>query len=306
MFKAAYIKLHESGKLALLASEAHEALKECSICPRDCRVNRVEEEVGFCGIGSRGIVSSAHPHFGEEAPLVGQYGSGTIFFSSCNLRCIFCQNYEISHLIEGRPSSSRELAAMMIQLQDTGCHNINLVTPTHVVPQILAALVEAVEMGLKVPIVYNTGGYDLVKTLKLLEDVVDIYMPDIKFHDSKIANYFAGAPDYPEVSKATVMEMHRQVGDLIVDEHGVAKRGLLVRHLLMPNDYAGTREIMRFLAQKVSKNTYVNIMDQYHPYGEIKKYPEMLSLITREEFEKALEVAREEGITRFDKVIYRR
>ncbi len=305
MFEPAYLNLYKTGELAKRAEEAHQILKDCRLCPRDCGINRLEE-VGYCKVGVRAIVSSSHPHFGEEAPLVGQNGSGTIFFSSCNLRCIFCQNYEISHLMEGRKVSSRDLAGMMVGLQEMGCHNINFVTPSHVVPQILSGLVEAIEMGLNLPLVYNTGGYDLVSTLKLLDGVIDIYMPDLKFDDEKISNQFSCSPDYPEVSKAAVVEMHRQVGDLFIDDRGVAKRGLLVRHLLMPKGYAGTRGIMRFLAQQISKNTYVNIMDQYHPYGEIKKYPGLMGWITRDQFEEAIEIARQEGISRFDKVYSRR
>lgn len=298
----AYIKLQQTGELAKRAAQAHELLRECRLCPRDCGVDRLEGELGFCKIGERAQVASVHPHFGEEAPLVGQYGSGTIFFTSCNLKCVFCQNYEISHLMEGREVSTKELASMMIQLQDMGCHNINYVTPSHVVPQILAGLVEAVDMGLRIPLVYNTGGYDSIFTLKLLDGVINIYMPDIKFNDSDASKRYCTAPDYPEISKTAVSEMHKQVGDLHTDEAGVAKCGLLVRHLVMPNDLAGTRGIMKFLAQEVSTNTYVNIMDQYRPCGEARKHPELMKRISGKDFDEVMRIAREEGLSRFDKV----
>jgi putative pyruvate formate lyase activating enzyme len=251
-------------------------------------------------IGELSMVSSYSPHFGEEAPLVGRYGSGTIFIASCNLGCVFCQNYDISHLREGREVSLEVLAHMMIELQEMGCHNINFVTPTHVVPQILGALPHAIKQGLCIPLVYNTSGYDSVATIKLLDKVFDIYMPDMKFADSDVAKRLCNAEDYPGIVMAAIKEMHNQVGDLETDEGGIAFRGLLVRHLVMPEGLAGTRKIMRFLAKEISNNTYVNIMDQYRPCGEAYHFPPIDGRITCEEFDEAKMIAREEGINRLD------
>ena len=300
MFQPAYINLYKTGKLLERIEKAQNLLKECQICPRRCKVNRLENKMGLCKVGRLSKVSSYNPHFGEELPLVGMHGSGTIFITSCNLGCVFCQNYEISHLGEGFEVSSERFAQMMIELQNMGCHNINFVTPTHVVPQILEALLIAVREGLKIPLVYNTGGYDLVETLELLEGVFDIYMPDFKFSDSEVAARLCKARDYPQVAMKAIKEMHRQVGDLVVDERGIAERGLIVRHLIMPNGLAGTRKVMQFLVQKISSNTYVNIMDQYHPCGLAHTYSEINRRISLEEFENALQIAREEGLHRLD------
>ncbi len=247
------------------------------------------------------MVSSFNPHFGEEDPLVGTGGSGTIFMTNCNLLCVFCQNWEISHQGEGSEVSSKNLAGMMLQLQRLGCHNINFVSPTHVVPQILDALAYAVEDGLNVPLIYNTGGYDSVETLKLLEGIFDIYMPDFKFRDTEMARRYLKAQDYPERAGDAIREMHRQVGDLTLDDKGIAQRGVLLRHLVMPGGVADTREIMRFVANEISANTYVNIMDQYHPCGNAAKYPPLDRRITHDEYEEALRAARDEGIGRFDR-----
>lgn len=254
--------------------------------------------MGVCKVGKLPKVSSYNPHFGEESPLVGTHGSGTIFITSCNLGCVFCQNYDISHLGEGYEVSFERFAQMMIELQNMGCHNINFVTPTHVVPQILEALPIAIRDGLKIPLVYNTGGYDFVETLQLLEGVFDIYMPDFKFFDNDVAAKLCKARDYPQVVMKAIKEMHRQVGDLVLNEHGIAERGLIVRHLIMPDGLAGTRKVVEFLARKISRNTYVNIMDQYHPCGLAHKYPEINRRITAEEFEIAIQIAHEEGIGR--------
>ncbi len=275
-------------------------LESCRLCPRECKVDRLKDERGICRTGRSAIVSSYNAHFGEEAPLVGSHGSGTIFLTHCNLLCVFCQNWEISHLGMGEEVSSEALALMMLDLQRQGCHNINFVTPTHVVPQILDSLPYAIEGGLNVPLVYNTGGYDAVETLKLLEGIFDIYMPDFKFWDPDTARKYLKAADYPGRAREALREMHRQVGDLALDENGVATRGILLRHLVMPGGTAGTREIMRFVATEISSNTYVNIMDQYHPCGEARKYPPLDRCITADEYEEALTAAREEGITRFD------
>lgn len=299
--KPGYLDLNESGELKRRIDAAHELLQSCRVCPRNCGVNRLGDERGICEIGRLPMVSSYSPHYGEESPLVGRYGSGTIFLTSCNLRCSFCQNYDISHGLEGRVVSPERLGAMMAELQGIGCHNINFVTPSHVVPQILSALPFAVAKGLKVPLVYNCGGYESTETLQLLEGVFDIYMPDFKFADGEVASRFCDAPDYPEVTKAAFREMHRQVGDLVVNEDGITERGLLVRHLVMPEGLAGTREVMRFLAQEISKHTYVNIMDQYRPCGRAQDYPPLDRRITPAEFEEALRIAEEEGIHRLDK-----
>ena len=302
MFQPGYIKLYKSGELKKRVEKTVNLMKQCQICPRRCKVNRLENEKGICKVGRLPMVSSYNPHFGEESPLVGTQGSGTIFITSCNLGCIFCQNYDISHLGEGYEISIERFAKMMIELQNIGCHNINFVTPTHVVPQILEALPIAVEMGLKIPLVYNTGGYDIIETLMIIEGIFDIYMPDFKFTDSDIANRFCKARDYPEVATKAIKEMHRQVGDLVINNHGIAERGLIVRHLIMPNELAGTRKVMHFLANEISKNTYVNIMDQYHPCGLAHKYPEINRRITTEEFSNAINIAREEGLTRLDSI----
>jgi len=301
LFTPSYIETHHNGKLAERVKEAYRILESCHLCPRECKVNRLENEKGICRTGRSAMVSSFNPHFGEEDPLVGTNGSGTIFMTNCNLLCVFCQNWEISHLGEGSEVRSKDLADMMLHLQRQGCHNINFVTPTHVVPQILDALPYAIEGGLNVPLVYNTGGYDAVESLKLLEGIFDIYMPDFKFWDPEMARKYLKASDYPERAREALKEMHRQVGDLILDEKGIALRGIILRHLVMPGGVAGTREIMRFIAREISPNTYVNIMDQYRPCGNAYKYPPLDRGITHDEYEEALKAAREEGITRLDR-----
>ena len=301
LFEPSYINAYKTGKLSDSIEKAYRILEKCRLCPRECEVNRLEDEEGICHTGKSAIVSSHNPHFGEESPLVGTGGSGTIFITHCNLLCVFCQNWETSHLGIGREVGSKELAAMMLDLQRHGCHNINFVTPSHVIPQILDALQYAIEGGLHVPLVYNTGGYDAVESLKLLEGIFDIYMPDFKFWDPEISGKYLKAPDYPERAREAIREMHRQVGDLVMDENGIALRGILLRHLVMPGGVAGTREIMRFIVKDISPDTYVNIMDQYRPCGSAYKYPPLDRGITKDEYEDALRAAREEGITRFDK-----
>ena len=276
-------------------------LEECCLCPRHCGVNRLADESGKCHITKQVVVSSYGPHFGEEAPLVGKHGSGTIFFTYCNLRCVFCQNYTISQLGEGSVTNREELAKMMLSLQAKGCHNINLVSPTHVVAHILDALELAVSMGLYLPLVYNSGGYDSVKTLELLDGIVDIYMPDMKYSDEKIAERLSGIKDYPKVNKAAIREMYRQVGDLQLDEEGIAQRGLLVRHLVLPNRLAGTKEIVRFLAQKISTNTYLNIMAQYRPCYKAFDTPLLSRPVNRQELKEAIDLAHQQGLNRLDK-----
>ncbi len=298
MFQPGYIHLYKTGKFHEKVEKARRLLKECQLCPRRCRVNRLENNIGVCKIGRLPKVSSYNPHFGEESPLVGTNGSGTIFITSCNLGCVFCQNYDISHVREGYSVSIERFAQMMIELQDVGCHNINFVTPTHVVPQIIESLPIAIRGGLKIPLVYNTGGYDLVETLEILEGIFDIYMPDLKFYNSEVAAELCKAKDYPQMVMEAIKEMYRQAGDLVIDERGIAVRGLMVRHLVMPNKLAGTREVMQFLNREISKNTYVNIMDQYHPCGLTCKYPNINRRISTEEYEDALQTALEEGIRR--------
>jgi len=279
--------------MALLAR-----LEKCDICPRKCGVNRLEGETGYCRSGRVAQVSSFTPHFGEEAPLVGSHGSGTIFMTNCNLGCIFCQNYDISQLGEGREVSPKKLAAMMLQLQEGGCHNINFVTPTHFAPQILEALVEARAMGLTVPLVYNSGGYDSVETLKLLDGIFDIYMPDAKYGSDEAARKYSDAPNYAKYMKAAIIEMYRQVGPLEIDDEGIAVRGLLVRHLVLPNDLAGTAKIVKFLAEEVSPETYLNVMAQYQPAYKAHTCPDLNRPITLKEYANALELARKAGLSR--------
>jgi len=300
MTQAGYLRLHEQGKLAERIAKAREYLAPCRVCPRHCKVDRLAGEKGICRTGAKAVVSSYAPHFGEESPLVGSGGSGTIFLTHCNLLCVFCQNYEISHEGQGIETDDGQLASMMVSLQRQGCHNINFVTPSHVVPQILAALPKAVEKGLTVPLVYNSSGYDSVETLQLLEGVFDIYMPDFKFWTKESGKRYAKAPDYSAVTQRAIVEMHRQVGDLAMDAEGVAVRGLLVRHLVMPGGLAETGEILRFLAREVSRDTYVNVMDQYRPCGKAYQYPPIDRRLTNDEFQEALRLAEEAGLHRLD------
>jgi len=283
------------------ASAAWELLKDCTVCPRLCHVDRTAGEKGFCRTLDRPFISSWGPHFGEERPITGTRGSGTIFFANCNLCCLYCQNWSISQKAEGTPVSTEKLADIMLELQDSGCHNINLVSPSHQVPMFLKALMAAIKKGLRVPIVYNTGGYDMVETLKLLEGVVDIYMPDFKYWDPETAGKLSGAPDYPERARAAFKEMHRQVGDLVM-ENNVALKGLLVRHLVLPGGLSGTAEVMRFIAREISKDAYVNIMDQYYPCYKAWSYPPMDRRITTLEYDEALNAAARAGIKRIDGV----
>jgi putative pyruvate formate lyase activating enzyme len=296
-FEPAYLKLLRSGELKRRVAEAYARLEACDICARECGTNRRESAEGAgCRTGERAVVSSAGPHFGEEDPLVGSGGSGTIFFSWCNLRCQFCQNAEISQLGFGREVEPEELARMMLSLQDQGCHNINLVSPSHVVPQILAGLLIAAEAGLRLPLVYNTGGYDSLKTLGLLDGVVDIYMPDMKYADADVARRYSKISNYPAVNQAAVKEMHRQTGDLTMDGQGVAQRGLLVRHLVLPERLAGTEEIVRFLRDEISLNTYINVMAQYRPCHHAHELPPLDRRLTNQEYTEAVRLAQDAGL----------
>ncbi len=297
----AYLKL-PPGLLAEKAGIAEKMLTNCSLCPRACHVDRTAGKYGVCRTGVKPFVSSWGPHFGEERPLVGSRGSGTVFFGNCNLGCLFCQNYTISHLGEGSEISVGRLAEIMLELQAIGCHNINLVTPTHQMPAILRALYSAAEQGLALPLVYNCGGYESLNAIKLLEGVVDIYMPDFKYADPQMSLTYSKAKDYPAVAKAVIKEMHRQVGDLIMDKSGVALRGLLLRHLVLPGGIAGTREVVRFIADEISKNTYVNIMDQYHPCFRAFEHPPLDRRITKDEFAEAIKFAFQAGLRRIDGV----
>jgi putative pyruvate formate lyase activating enzyme len=286
--------LYRSGELEDRMARALEMLRTCTLCPHRCRANRLEGKTGLCRTGSEAIVSSYGPHFGEEKPLVGVRGSGTIFFSYCNLRCVFCQNHSISQ--SGEAVDAKTLAGMMLSLESRGCHNINLVTPTHVVPQILSALVIAAGKGLSIPLVYNSGGYESMETLKLLDGVIDIYLPDMKYADEPSGRGFSGAKNYPEVNQKAVKEMHRQVGDLQVD----AQRGLIVRHLVLPNGIAGTRGVANFIAREISKNTYLNVMDQYHPCYRANEIPRISRPLKPEEVAEAVSIAHEYGLDRLD------
>jgi len=303
-FTPAYLSTWESGLLAEKVEEALEELRVCRVCPRDCDVDRWADERAICKTGRWARVASAFPHHGEENCLRGSRGSGTIFFSHCNLRCVFCQNFDISWEGSGSEVAAEELAALMLELQDLGCHNINFVTPEHVVPQVLEGVQIAVGKGLRLPLVYNTSGYDSVRSIELLDGVVDIYMPDFKFWDCDTARRLALAEDYPERARDAFRAMHCQTGDLVFDEDGVALRGLLVRHLVMPEGLAGTRGITRFLAHELSPDTFVNIMGQYSPAGQVVKrpgqYTEISRRITHEEHLEAFEIAVEEGLHRFD------
>jgi len=303
-----YIALHEQGELQKRITRAQALLSPCRLCPRHCGVNRrptdsETAETGICQTGDRAMVASYGPHFGEESPLVGSGGSGTIFFSHCNLLCLFCQNYEISHCPdqeEGVETSPEQLARIMLSLQEQGCHNINFVTPSHVIPQILESLPFAIENGLHVPLIYNTSGYDSLSTLSLLDGIIDIYMPDFKYWDEEIAKQYAHAHDYPEKARKALKEMFRQVGDLVINNDGLAEKGLLIRHLIMPGCLDETEKILRFIAEELSLNSYVNIMDQYHPCGKASQFKELNRTVSPEEYQLALSMAKKAGLSRLD------
>jgi putative pyruvate formate lyase activating enzyme len=295
-----FLTLFRSGELAARADRAWSGMRRCALCPRRCRVDRLAGELGCCRTGALARVASAGPHFGEEAPLVGRGGSGTIFFAGCNLSCVFCQNYDLSHLCRGREEEAGDVARTMLALQARGCENINFVSPSHVVPQILAALVLAGEGGLHLPLVYNSGGYDSLVALRLLDGVVDIYMPDMKYADEGVGLRLSGVPDYVRRNRAAAREMHRQVGNLEVDGRGVARRGLLVRHLVLPNGLAGTAQVARFIAGELSVDTYVNIMGQYRPEFEACSHAEISRPPSAVEYGSAVEDALEAGLRRLD------
>ena len=291
-FIPSYVRLFEEGELSQRIKVLREFLKECQLCPRECQVNRLKGEVGYCGAGSELMVSSAFPHFGEEPPLVGFHGSGTLFLTYCNLRCVFCQNYDISHLGKGEHTTPSDLARAMLRLQEIGCHNINFVTPTHFAPQIVASLPEAIENGLRLPIVYNCSGYESIEVIRLLEGVVDIYMPDAKYMDERFSRRFSNAPDYPEVIRKVLKEMYRQVGDLVTNSLGIAERGLLIRHLVMPGGVASSEAVLKFIAEEISVHSYVNIMDQYRPEYRAYEHSEIDRRITHQEYREAIQIAK--------------
>jgi len=300
-FEPAYLALLRRDELAARVESAYHHLEDCDLCARYCHVNRRQTREGaVCRTGERAVVNSFGPHHGEEDPLRGWNGSGTIFFSWCSLRCVFCQNWEISQKGLGREVEPEQLADMMLALQAQGCHNINLVTPSHVVAQIVAAVHIAAQKGLRVPLVYNSGGYDSREALALLDGIVDIYMPDMKYGDSAIARKYSKVRDYVEVNFAAVREMHRQVGDLQLDDQGIAQRGLLVRHLVLPGHLAGTDAVLAFLAQEISTNTYLNLMNQYYPCYRADENPPLDRPLTTQEYREALQIAERYGLRRLD------
>jgi putative pyruvate formate lyase activating enzyme len=302
-FSPAYLATYEEGCLQDKVEEALSNLQSCKICPRNCRVNRLEGKTGTCKVGRYAWVTSAFPHHGEEDCLRGHHGSGTIFFARCNLRCVFCQNYEISQAGEGEEVTPQDLAGLMLRLQERGCHNINFVTPEHVVPQILEGLLIAIRSGLRLPIVYNTSAYDSPESIRLMEGVVDIYMPDFKLWEARNSLKYLLARDYPVFARKVIKAMHSQVGVLKADEEGIALRGVLLRHLVMPGLLEETRQIMQFLAKAISMDTYINIMDQYRPAWKAKmdeKFAEINRTITSQEMRQALTYAQQAGLWRFD------
>lgn len=303
-FEPAYLNLLRSGELARRVEQAYQHLARCDLCAWECQVNRRAGVLGVCRTGEHARLSSYGPHLGEEDPLRGWRGSGTIFFAGCNLRCQYCQNHDISQGDAGVQVEPQRLAMVMLDLQESGCHNINLVSPTHVVAPILAAVLIAAQAGLRLPLVYNTGGYDSLTALRLLDGVVDIYMPDMKYASAQTALCYSKVRRYPQVNQAAVKEMHRQVGDLVIDARGLAQRGLLVRHLVLPNRLAGTAQVVRFLAEEISPNTYLNLMDQYRPEYNVRRYrsqfPKLARPITRQEYDEAVQLARQAGLHRLD------
>lgn len=301
-FEPAYLKLHRTGELKKRAEELWAMMENCWLCPRKCGASRLDGMIGFCRApGTTLVVSSHHAHFGEERPLVGRGGSGTIFLTHCNLRCVFCQNWTISHLGRGYETSIEELAEMMLRLQENGCHNINVVTPTHYSPHILKAIDLAAARGLRLPIVYNTSGWELVEVLTLLDGIVDIYLPDFKYWDGEMsAKFSAGARNYPEITRAAILEMNRQVGVAKPTAAGIMQRGLMIRHLVMPNNVGGSEQVMEWIARNLPKDTYVNIMAQYTPAHKAFDYPEISRRITREEYQKVVQKAKDLGLTNLD------
>jgi len=301
VFQPAYADLLNSGELEKRVIQAQQRLETCDLCPRDCGINRNMGETGICGVGKRAWMNSYGPHHGEEGPLRGWRGSGTIFFSGCNLNCLYCQNADISQSLSGSKIEVKTLAEVMLDLESRGCHNINLVSPTHVAAQIIKAVYLAAQQGLRSPLVYNTGGYDSLSTLKMLDGIIDIYMPDMKYSRAIVGEKYSNIPDYPLINQLAVKEMHRQVGDLVLDQQGIAERGLLIRHLVLPGNLAGSRDILSFLAEEISLNTYINIMDQYRPAYLAQRHSEINRRITLDEYRGVVDEAIKLGLNRLDK-----
>ena len=300
-YEPSYLEKHRRGELRSRGEELRRVMESCELCPRRCGVNRLEGEEGFCRASSRLEISSFHPHFGEERPLVGNGGSGTIFMTNCGLRCVFCINWEISHGGQGSERSIDQFAEMMLELQKRGCHNINIVTPTHYSPHLLLALDRAAAKGLRLPLVYNTCGWERVEILKRLDGIVDIYLPDFKYWDGAMAaKYSAGAASYPELTRSSLLEMHRQVGVARPGPDGIIRRGLMIRHLVMPGGVSGTRRVIEWIAENLPKDTYLNLMSQYRPEYEAHQYPEIARRLTRREYGDAVGWAKEAGLTNLD------
>lgn len=300
-FEPGYLKLHKSGALKNRGKILWDMMEKCELCPRMCRVNKLKGEKGFCGADAQLEISSFSPHYGEEKPLVGTGGSGTIFLTHCGLRCVFCINWEISQGGEGYPRSIEDLADMMLELQKKGCHNINVVTPTHYSPHIVLALDLAASQGLRLPLVYNTCGWERVEILKILDGIVDIYLPDFKYSEGEMAaKYSSDASTYPEVTKNALLEMHKQVGVAKPAQEGLMYRGLMIRHLVMPNQVSGTRKVIEWIAKNLPKDTYLNLMSQYRPVFKADDYPEIARPITRKEYTDTVNWAEQAGLTNLD------
>lgn len=291
-----YLKSYGNGKLKIMAEKAFGMLSSCSICPHQCKVNRIENELGFCRTGSKITICSYMPHHGEEPPISGKNGSGTIFFSNCTMGCLYCQNYEFSQMGEGKEVETEELADFMLRLQKLGCHNINLVTPTHIMPQILKALFSAIPKGLSIPLVYNTSGYESPEIIAMLDEIVDIYLPDMRYADESMAKKFSRAPGYPHYNQESVIEMHRQVGIANIDEKGIITKGLIIRHLVLPNNISGTEKIMKFISENISKDTYISLMSQYLPCYKADQTKEISRRITSEEYRAAEDIMLHYGL----------
>lgn len=291
-----YLEAYNSGNLDRVIEKALRLLGQCSICPRRCKVNRMKGELGFCKTGFKPKVCSFLPHHGEEPPISGSHGSGTIFFSCCNMACVYCQNYEFSQLGQGNEVDLKALADFMLQLQDRACHNINLVTPTHVMPQILQALSMAAKEGLRLPIVYNTSGYELPEIIRLLDGIVDVYLADMRYCVAENSRRYSAAADYPSYNQESIIEMHRQVGEVKIDKEGVIKKGLIIRHLVLPSGLSGTEKIMRFISERISKSTYISLMSQYTPYFKALEFEELNRRITHEEYQEAMDIMHKYGL----------
>lgn len=305
-FEPAYLKLHKNGELKKRGEELWEIMSSCRLCPRECGTNRINGDEGFCHSSSQLEVSAFNPHYGEERPLVGSGGSGTIFLTNCGLRCVFCINWQTNHKGVGERKSIKELASMMLKLQKKGCHNINLVTPTHYSPHIILAVDKAAAGGLRLPLVYNTSGWERLEILKKLDGIIDIYLPDFKYSDGKMSDkYSSGADSYPEVTKTALLEMHRQVGVAKPAANGLMYRGLMIRHLVLPNNVSGTKEVLDWIAQNLPKDTYLNLMSQYRPMYKAHKYPKIARKINREEYKNAVTWANKKGLTNLDIQGYR-